>query len=332
MNIMKTFLFKTEVKNVTNIPDGKQWAIQSLNVPETWKITKGKGVTVMVIDTGLPDHKNLVNSIDLEKSKNFFKSENINDLNGHSTHCCGIIGAKGIDGVFGVAPECKIITVKVLGKNGAGNLFEIEKALEYAKNIKPDVISMSLGYHTNDEDISILIKELHAMNIPIIAASGNDGYQDKVCYPAAHNETICVGAYDKYGNLARFSNSGKRVDFAAPGVDIFNTWLNQTYASLNGTSMATPFVAGIVALLIAKHRKQEKETGFNDCRTVAQIKEHLVKYTDDKGVVGKDNAWGYGVIDVEKLIESKEIHLEKGKEPINTFFDFIKKILQLFSK
>jgi len=323
---MQTFLFKTEVTSITpTVPSGKQWAIQSLNVPETWKTTKGKGVTVMVIDTGLPDHKNLIEAIDSSKCKNFFLSEDNNDLNGHSTHCCGIIGARGIDGVFGVAPECKIITVKVLGKSGSGTLLQIERALKYAKTIKPDVISMSLGFHTNDEDIHILIKELYDMNIPIIAASGNDGFQDKVCYPAGHKETICVGAYDKNGNLARFSNSGKKVDFAAPGVDIFNTWLNQNYASLNGTSMATPFVAGIVALLIAKHRKQEKETGLNDCKTIAQIKEHLVKYTDDKGIVGKDNSWGYGVIDVEKLIGSKE-------NSNITIWGIIKKILQLFRK
>ena len=146
-----TSLLDFEVTNVSSfIPNGKQWAIESLNVPETWKVTKGEGVTVMVIDTGLSDHADLEEALDVKKSKNFFKSEDITDLNGHSTHCCGIVGARGKKEVFGVAPQCNLIAVKVMGKNGGGSLEAIDKALAYAKLIKPDVISMSLGYSTNE--------------------------------------------------------------------------------------------------------------------------------------------------------------------------------------
>lgn len=139
------------------------------------------------------------------------------------------------------------------------------------------------------------------MNIPIICAAGNTG-QGGVNWPAAFNETIAVAAYDKYGNVASFSSRGEKVEWAAPGVDIYSTFLNNSYASLSGTSMACPFIAGVVCLMLAKHKKQEENTGKNDCKTVAQIREHLLKYTDDKGVVGKDNDWGYGVIDVDRLI------------------------------
>ena len=305
-------------------PSGKQWGIEQLNVPDTWKVTRGKGIKVMVIDTGSTDHPNL--SVDRNNSKNFCKFETIWDENGHSTHCCGIIAAKGQDDLFGVAPEAEIIICKTLDREGAGDSSAIIKALRYAKDVKPDVISMSLGYYYADQRIAEAIKELHKLNIPIVAAAGNDGHGNKVNFPARHDEVICVAAYDKEGNIADFSNQSNHVDFAAPGVNIYSTWLNGGYASISGTSMATPFVAGIVALLIAKHRKQEKETGMNDCKTVKQIKEHLIKYADDKGVVGKDKAWGYGVIDLNELIGAEENKKQSG----NFWVKLIKAIIEVF--
>jgi subtilisin family serine protease len=323
---MQTFLLNYKVNAVSaKPPAGQNWGIEALNVPDTWKVTKGKGIKVMVIDTGSSDHPNL--TIDRNNSKNFCKTETIWDENGHSTHCCGIIAAKGKDNLFGVAPEAEIITCKVLDREGYGDNNATLKALRYAAEVKPDVISMSLGYYYADPRIAEAIRELYKLNIPIVAAAGNDGDGNKVNFPARHEEVICVAAYDKEGNIANFSNQSNQVDFAAPGVNIYSTWLNGGYASISGTSMATPFVAGIVALLIAKHRKQEKETGMNDCKTVDQIKQHLIKYSDDKGVVGKDKAFGYGVIDAGKLLGDNE----GQKKPSESFFvKLIKAILSLF--
>ena len=111
------------------------------------------------------------------------------------------------------------------------------------------------------------------------------------------------------------------MEWAAPGVNIYSTFLNNGYASLSGTSMACPFITGVICLMLAKHKKQEEATGMNDCKTVAEIREHLLKYTKDKGVVGRDNSWGYGVIDVEKLIgggdEEEPVKEEpKEEEPV----------------
>lgn len=226
--------------------------------------------------------------------------------NGHfvsNTHCQGIIGARNNEqGMVGVAPMCKIIACKVLGEDGSGSMDSIVEALKYAKEIKPDVISMSLGCPQDILNVHRLIYDLKQMNIPCVVAAGNDGGRNSVNYPGKYPEVICVGAYDKNGKIANFSSNGPEVGFAAPGVDIYSTYLNNAYANLSGTSMATPFMTGLVALLIAKHRKQEKETGQNDCKTVDQIKAHLIKYADDKGVVGKDDNWGYGVVDPVKLI------------------------------
>ena len=154
------------------------------------------------------------------------------------------------------------------------------------------------------------------MNIPVVCAAGNSG-DGGVNYPAAFDETIAIAAYDKYGNVARFSSKGEKVEWAAPGVNIYSTFLNNGYASLSGTSMACPFIAGVVALMLSKHKKQEEATGMNDCKTIEQIREHLLKYTNDKGAIGRDNSWGYGVIDVEKLIGGGDTEEPVKEEPIN---------------
>ena len=177
------------------------------------------------------------------------------------------------------------------------------KALEYAKKIKPDIISMSLGSSSAYPPMHKVIKDLYEMNIPVVCAAGNSG-QAGVSYPAAFEECIAIAAYDSAGRIANFSSKGEEVDWACPGVNISSTFLNNSYARLSGTSMACPFMAGIIALMLAKHRKLEKSGIYNDCIEVESIRKHLLKYTDDKGAVGKDNSWGYGVIDVISTLKA----------------------------
>tara|TARA_B110000444_G_scaffold260551_1_gene307995 strand:- start:1073 stop:2266 length:1194 start_codon:yes stop_codon:yes gene_type:complete len=281
------------------------WGLRQLNVPKTWSITRGEGITVMVIDTGHPVHPDIGdNAIE---GKNCIPNEPIEDENGHQSHCTGIICAKDNEtGMVGVAPGSKCISVKALSKSGSGSYRGLAEALDYAIEMKPDLISMSLGGSSPSAAMQSRIQKLYDMNIPVICAAGNSG-DGGVNYPAAFDETIAVAAYDKYGNVANFSSKGEKVEWAAPGVSIYSTYLNDGYASLSGTSMACPFIAGVVALMLAKHKKQEESTGMNDCKTIAQIREHLLKYTNDKGAVGRDNSWGYGVIDVEKLIGGGDI-------------------------
>lgn len=296
-------------KVISTLSQVQGWGITQLNVPETWKITEGENVYVMVIDTGYTDHHDLEDGVIKDKCKSFLTDEKfIDDKNGHSTHVTGIIGARNNDiGIVGVAPKCNIINVKVLGEDGTGDYDAIKNALKYAKKIKPHLVSMSLGAPDDDPEIHKLIKDLYKMNIPVIAAAGNDGRSNSVNYPGRYPEVICVSAYDKKGHPAGFNSTGPEVGFSAPGVDIYSTWLNQKYATLSGTSMATPFMSGLVALLIAKHIKQELSTGQNDCKTVDQIKEHLLKYADSRGVSGHDENWGYGVINPVNLINEVDI-------------------------
>jgi len=292
------------------------WGLRQLNVPSTWSVTKGEGITAMVIDTGHPVHPDIGdNAI---KGKNCISGEPIEDENGHQLHCTGIINAKDNEtGMVGVAPEAKCISVKALAKNGSGTYYGLAEALDYAIEMKPDVVSMSLGGPAPSSVLHDRIKTLYEMNIPVVCAAGNSG-DGGVNYPAAFDETIAVAAYDRWGKIANFSSKGEKVEWAAPGVNIYSTFLNNGYASLSGTSMACPFITGVICLMLAKHKKQEAETGKNDCKTVAQIREHLLKYTKDKGEVGKDNSWGYGVIDVEKMIKDGEEVSEPTPTPTNT--------------
>ena len=284
------------------------WGIKQHNIPKTWTITQGEGMKAVVIDTGHPQHDDIGdNAI---KGKNFIKDEEIYDKEGHQTHCTGIICAKNnTSGMVGVAPKAKCITAKALGLDGSGSFKSVTKGLLYALDIKADVVSMSLGSATGTSGLHATIKKLYKANIPVVCAAGNSGKRG-VDYPARYSETIAVAAYDKNGRIANFSGVGEAVDFSAPGVGVYSTYLNNKYCVMSGTSSATPFITGIILLLLAKHRLQEAETGKNDCKTVNQIREHLRKYTIDKGYVGKDKHWGYGVIDAENLI------LSKNTEPI----------------
>jgi subtilisin family serine protease len=306
---METTLPHLEIhEEISSLSQVIDWGLKQLNVPSTWTITKGEGITAMVIDTGHPVHPDIgENAIE---GKNCIPGEPLEDENGHHTHCTGIICAKHNEtGMVGVAPEAKCISVKALAKNGSGSYQGLADALDYAIEMKPDVVSMSLGGSAPSPILESRIKKLYEMNIPVVCAAGNTG-TGGVNWPAAYDETIAIAAYDKYGNVASFSSKGDKVEWAAPGVNIYSTFLNNGYASLSGTSMACPFITGVICLMLAKHKKQEDATGMNDCKTIEQIREHLLKYTKDKGAMGRDNSWGYGVIDVEKLIKI-------GDEPYN---------------
>jgi subtilisin len=304
------FKIDTRIRALAQVID---WGLNQFNVPETWKVTQGEGITAMIIDTGHPAHPDLGDNV--IKGKTFIRSETIMDQNGHHTHCAGIICAKNNEeGMVGVAPKTKCISVKALDKNGSGSYQTLAQALDYAIEIKPDVVSMSLGGNKPSSQIESRIKKLCSMNIPVVCAAGNTG-EGGVNWPAAYDETIAVAAFSQSGDIAKFSSRGKQVEWAAPGVQIYSTFLNNRYAKLSGTSMACPFITGVICLMLSKHKKQQKEGMRNDCKTVAGIREHLLKYSKDRGVIGKDNLWGYGTIDVESLILEKEKIQKPKPEP-----------------
>jgi thermitase len=177
------------------------------------------------------------------------------DGNGHGTHAAGIAAAitNNTRGIAGMAPDAKIYAVRVLDDSGSGTLQNVANGIIHAADNGADVISLSLG-SPND---SITLKEAvdYAWNkgVVVVAAAGNDG-SSQPAYPAYYSNAIAVAATDSDESKASFSNYGSWVDVAAPGVNIYSTYTDSSYASLSGTSMATPHVAGLAGLLDAQGR------------------------------------------------------------------------------
>lgn len=285
-----------ETGSLENLSDKVDWGLIDIAVPELWKKTKGDNVKVLIIDTGISEHPDLKNNILIDLCRSFVPNEDIYDINGHGTMVAGIIAAKDNNyGIIGAAPNSKIISIKVISKINLNISLAIEKALEYAKEIKPDVINMSLGGVQKLSTISEnLIKDLYKMNIPIVCALGNSG-KNYSCYPANYSETFAVASYNKDKSISNFSSRSPNADFALPGEEILTTSLNNQFAIVKGTSFATPFLTGIICLIISVWKKNNKNY------TVEDLKNFLIKNIIDIGPSGKDEMYGYGIINARML-------------------------------
>lgn len=274
------------------------WGVKALKVYEIWKESRGEGVNVAVLDTGIAKHPDL--DMNIKGGINFSSTneKDYADRAGHGTHVAGIIG--GIDneeGIIGVAPKVNMYAVKVLGDNGGGSFQSVTEGIEWAIENNMDIITMSLGSNSPSNIVHEAIKKAYKNNITVVAAAGNDGdtnLDNDIDYPAKYPEAIAVGAINKYYKRSWFSSDGKELEIMAPGEDIYSTYLEKNYAILSGTSMATPFITGVLALLISKHKnKKDNKTSID---TPERIREHLLRTADDKGEIGKDNFYGYGLV------------------------------------
>ena len=252
--------------------------VNMINAPLMWnKGYTGNGVKVAILDSGCIQHPDLINNIIGGKNFTSEGSEtDYNDLNGHGTHVAGIIAGNGK--VMGVAPNAKLLILKVLDKSGSGNCQGIYDAINYAIEQKVDIINMSLGISINVNEIHTMLKKAVDNNICVVCACGNEGdgkaFTDEYSYPAGCNEAISVGAIDNARVNAVFTNSNKEVDLVAHGVNVVSTHLNCGYCSMSGTSQATPHVAGALALLKEYYRKTfEKEP------TEVELYAQLIKRT-----------------------------------------------------
>lgn len=280
------------------------WGLANYDIPKQWRDTQGGGVRVAVLDTGIEtSHPDLAGSVD--DARDFTGSRyDCEDRVGHGTHVAGTIGARRNDqGVVGVAPECRLLVGKVLGDDGSGSGQSVAAGLDWARDAGADIISMSLGSSRPDQDIKDAIGRAVDAGMFVVCAAGNDGRPDSVNYPARWPETLGIGAVDRHGRVARFSSRGDQVDVCAPGQDVLSAYLDGGYAKLSGTSMATPFVSGVVALLVAKHRDLGGATPID---TQAQLVDHLCRTATDAGPQGKDPNYGYGLINPDSVLAIAE--------------------------
>lgn len=267
----------------------QQWALKKVAAEKAWTMNKGdKKVVVAVIDTGSAwGHEDLkqniwsnpretVNGIDDDQNgfvddvRGWDFRDNDADPNdetgsanpGHGTHCSGIVGAVGNNGIgiSGISPSVSIMPVRFLGADGSGDLMTAAKAIDYANNNGAQVISASWGAAVPRDQVTPILEAIERANqkgIVFVVAAANDGKSNDITevYPANAGLTnvISVAASDPDDKKPQWSNFGKhKVDLAAPGLNILSTLPGNKYGNLSGTSMATPLVSGMVALMIAE--------------------------------------------------------------------------------
>ncbi len=285
----------------------QDWGIQSVNAPISWESKyTGQGIKIAVLDTGISAHEDVdisggVAITDYTKS--------YHDDNGHGTHVAGIIGAKNNDiGIVGIAPDAQLYAVKVLDKNGSGYLSDVIAGIDWSITNKMDIINLSLGAPNDSVALHQAVDRAYHSGLIVVAAAGNngkhDGSGDTVEYPARYDSTIAVAATDSVANRGSFSATGNTVEISAPGVNILSTHIGNRYVHMSGTSMAAPYVTGVIALL-----KQVDPSLSN-----GQLREKLKGSAIDLGIPGKDSFFGYGLVQAPVPVQEVIKPVTENKE------------------
>lgn len=307
------------VGEVPNDPRyGDLWGMQTIRAPQAWELETGSAqVIVAVIDTGVdythPDlSANMWTNADEVPGNGVDDDGNgfVDDFYGydfanrdpdpkddhlHGTHCAGTVGAVGdnAEGVVGVCWNVRIMALKFLGSGGSGRTSDAIKCIQYAVANGADVLSNSWGGGEGSRALQEAIQAARQAGVLFVAAAGNSG-DTRRHYPGSYPESFTVSASDRNDGLATFSTHGEAVDVAAPGVGIVSCALEHGYRSASGTSMATPHVAGLAALIKARNPRLTPE----------QIELVLTSSAVDLGDPGKDIRFGHGRIDAAAALAS----------------------------
>ncbi|MEA5572331.1 DUF5942 domain-containing protein [Calothrix sp. UHCC 0171] len=265
---------KDSTSRTANTPNDplyvKQWHMHNINVEGAWAQTKGSGITVAVIDTGVSKVRDLVET-KFVKGYDFVNDrEEAIDDNGHGTHVAGTIAQATNNGygVAGIAYEANLMPLKVLSDYGGGTIADIAEAIRFAADNGADVINMSLGGGGESQLMKDAIEYAYNKGVVIVAAAGNES-ENGAAYPARYPHVIGVSALGPDGIKAPYSNYGAGIDISAPGgsdagkvlqetIDLDNKG-EETFLGLQGTSMASPHVAGVAALIKASGVKNPDE-------------------------------------------------------------------------
>jgi type VII secretion-associated serine protease mycosin len=293
---------------------GQQWGLSALHLSEAWRTTKGQGVTVAVLDTGVEaDHPDLAGNVLTGKDMiGFGARQGDRTWARHGTAMAGIIAGHGhgpgnADGIMGVAPEAKILPVRVILEDGdpdrakarstRGNA--LAEGIRWAADHGADVINLSLGDDSasahpepaEDQAIQYALRK----GVVVVASAGNGGEKgDHISYPAAYPGVIAATAVDRAGTRASFSTRRWYATVSAPGVDVVIADPDHKYYEGWGTSAAAAFVSGAAALVKAAH------PGL----TPAQIKSLLEDTARNAPTGGRDDSRGYGFIDPAAAIKA----------------------------
>lgn len=274
-----------------------QWALPKVDASSAWGLSQGQGTLIAVLDTGVNhDHPDLIDKVRIDIDKDFINGDDdADDDNGHGTHVAGIAAATtdNAEGIAGLGWEANILPVKVMGKEGEGSGGDLADAIRYAADQGVDVINMSLGGETDSGTCPVVVQEAvdyaYARDVVLVAASGNSGDSQSM-FPANCEHVLGVAATETDDGLASYSTSGAHVSVAAPGSDILSTIIpdgGYYYGAMSGTSMATPHVAGLAALV----------RSYYPDYTPDQIASSILDNAVDLGATGWDQEYGCGRID-----------------------------------
>lgn len=258
----------------------------------------GSGMKVAILDTGIDKtHQDLSTNVkggysvftDADNKDPFY------DGNGHGTHVSGTVAAlNNTLGVIGVAHNADLYAVKVLNNDGSGSYAGIAQGIEWAVNNGMDIINMSLGGSSNSSILEQWCNTAYNSGVLVVAAAGNSGNvggnNDSVGYPAKYASVIAVAAIDSNNKRPSWSSTGPAVELSAPGVSVLSTTPGNNYASYNGTSMASPHVAGVAALIWAA------KPGLSN----VQLRQLLA---DTAINLGNANHYGHGLVQALDAIQ-----------------------------
>ena len=281
-----------------------QWALNQLDFEDVWDTTNGGGLCVAVLDTGAETtHPDLAGNVAATWDAT---GQGVNDDHGHGTHVAGVIAATANNGVgiAGAAPGVKLMIGKVLTNEGTGTDAWTASGIIWAVDNGASVINLSLGATCPESNptgcasaaMQTAVDYAQSHDVVVVAAAGNNGDPNSPpsnpaynhwSWPAAFSWPIAVASTNAAMNRSSFSTQASYVDVAAPGSSIYSTYLDGGYAWSSGTSMATPHVTALVALLRAAHPSE----------SASQITARVTSTATDLGSAGRDNGYGWGLID-----------------------------------
>ncbi len=272
----------------------QQWGLEKAHVPAAWTISRGRRETVVaIVDTGI-DHTHPERADHVIKGPDLVnRDDDPQDDHVHGTHVAGIVGASADNGLgmAGVAPGVSLMAVKVMDAQGAGDVATICEGIVWAADPGDHVINLSIGSRNGYDAKKAATDYARSKGAVVVAAMGNDG-QFSAFYPAACKGVVAVGATTQDDSRASFSNMGVWMAVTAPGDHILSTIRDGRYWTLSGTSMATPHVAALAALI----RSVRPDLG------VDQVAERIRAGARDLGAPGFDPEFGQGCIDAERTL------------------------------